>query len=91
MTSRPLPATSVPPGETPTARCPYCERPFRRSRECTLHVVEAHAECTREEREAYERAREAEDDDLFIFHLKVFFALGAVHALFIITYLVAFS
>ena len=89
---RPLaPETSVPPGETPAAVCPYCERPFRTARRRALHVGEAHPECDPGERAAYEAAREAEADELFVFHLKVLFALGAAYAAFVVTAVVAFS
>lgn len=89
MTDRPQPETFVPPGETPAA-CPYCGRPFRSVRRRELHVCEAH-DCTAEERDAYEAARAQEADDLFLFHLKVVFALGAVYAAFIVASIVAFS
>jgi hypothetical protein len=91
MSDAPLPATTVPDGETPAAVCPHCGRPFRTARRCTLHVGEAHADCTPAERAAYEDAREAEGDDLFVFHLKVLFALGAVYAAFVVLAVVAFS
>ena len=79
--SRPLPpeAFDVPAGEEPAARCPYCERPFRAERSRDLHVGEAHAgEANDDERERYEAAEEDEDDDLFVFHLKVVAAIVAV-------------
>lgn len=90
MRDRPQPETFVPPGETPAAVCPYCDRPFRSVRRRELHVCEAH-DCTPEEQDAYEAAREQETDELFVFHLKVVFALGAVYAAFIVASIVAFS
>lgn len=92
--SRPVvvPETAVPPGETPAAVCPYCDRPFRTVRRCDLHVGAVHPDvCGPDERAAYEAAHEAESDDLFVFHLKVLFALGAVYAAFIVTAVIAFS
>jgi len=76
-----LPASDfdVPAGEEPAARCPYCERPFEVERFCALHVGEAHlAEASEAEIDRYEEAVDAEDDDLFVFHLKVVAAIVAV-------------
>lgn len=81
------PATAVPPGEEPAARCPYCHRPFTDADLRALHVGEVHAdEWTDEERAAYEAAREAETDDLFVFHLKVVGALVLLFFAFMYTY-----
>jgi hypothetical protein len=91
MASHPTPETVVPPGETPAATCPYCDRPFRSERQCTLHVGETHPERTQSESRAYEDARESEADDLFVLHLKVLFALGAVYAAFVVAAVVGFS
>lgn len=89
---RVVPETAVPDGETAEATCPYCERPFRRERYRTLHVVEAHPErATARERETYDAVLDEESDDLFIYHLKVLFALGALYAAFVISSIVAFS
>jgi hypothetical protein len=88
---RPLPETVVPPGETPAAVCPYCDRPFRSDRARALHVGECHPQATAPERAAYEAAWQAESDDLWVFHLKVFLALGAVYAGFVVAAVVAFS
>jgi len=69
----------VPAGESPAARCPHCARPFRADRFCDLHVGEVHAAAaTAGELERYGAAREAEADDLFVFHLKVVAALVGV-------------
>ncbi|KTG10917.1 hypothetical protein AUR64_06990 [Haloprofundus marisrubri] len=102
MSNEIVPETSVPPGETPAAVCPYCERPFRRERQWTLHVGEVHSEREGPRdgskgsgdasfRAQYDAALEAEAEDLFVFHLKVFAALGAVYAGFIVLAIVAFS
>lgn len=75
----PTEAFEVPRGEEPAARCPHCDRPFRTERLRDLHVVECHPdEATDEERERYETAREDEDDELFVFHLKIVAAIVAV-------------
>jgi hypothetical protein len=91
--SRPVdPESAVPAGERPAATCPYCGRPFARERHGTLHVVDAHPDrATAAERAAYEAAHEAESDDLFVYHLKVLFALGALYAAFVVSAVVAFS
>jgi hypothetical protein len=92
MNHYPNPETAVPDGESPEATCPYCERPFRRERFQVLHVVEEHPDrATVRERESYEAVLDEESDDLFVYHLKVLFALGALYAAFIISSIVAFS
>ncbi|MDS0298960.1 hypothetical protein NDI76_09395 [Halogeometricum sp. S1BR25-6] len=86
------PETAVPDGEDPPATCPYCGRPFRTTRLRALHVGEAHAvRRTDAEREAYESAVVAEEDDLFLYHLKVVAALGSVYAAFVILGIIGFS
>jgi hypothetical protein len=87
-----VPETAVPDGEQPATTCPYCQRPFRRERYGVLHVVEAHPDrATPGERDAYDAVLDEESDDLFIYHLKVLFALGALYAAFVISSIVAFS
>lgn len=89
---RVVPETVVPDGETAEATCPYCDRPFRRERYQVLHVVEAHPDrATASEHEAYDAVLDEESDDLFVYHLKVLFALGALYAAFVISSIVAFS
>lgn len=88
MRDRPL-DTVVPPDEDPVGRCPYCDRPFRSAAAVDLHVGEVHPEvATTEEVAAYEAAAEAEQGELFYFHLKVVFALGLTNAALILAYLV---
>jgi len=61
------------------AVCPYCDRPFAAASARDLHVGEVHdAVRSAAEAAAYERAREAERDDLFYYHLRVVAALGVV-------------
>jgi uncharacterized C2H2 Zn-finger protein len=85
------PETEVDGDESP-ARCPHCGRPFRTERRTWLHVGERHRDdWTGEERAAHERAREAEADDLFVFHLQVVGLLGLLYASFVIVYMVALA
>jgi hypothetical protein len=87
-----VPDTSVPPEAEPESTCPYCGRPFARERHGVLHVVEAHPDRASEhERARYDTVYEEESNDLFIYHLKVMFALGALYAAFVISSIVAFS
>ena len=80
--------TEVRPGEAVVAGCPYCAQPFSEKRARDLHVGEVHeTDCTDEEREAYEAAREAERDDLFYFHLKVVAALGVLYGVVVLVYM----
>jgi len=77
--SLPIEAFEVPPDDPPAARCPHCDRPFRSERLRDLHVLETHPEdATDEERDRYEAAKEDEDDELFVFHLKIVAAIVAV-------------
>lgn len=86
------PETAVPPDESPAARCPYCDRPFRTERSCALHAGECHAEAlTEADAEAYEQAQEDEEEALFYFHMKVFIALGAIHGVLVLLYMIAFG
>lgn len=81
--------TELPPGEQPAARCPYCARPFPTERLRALHVGERHAgSASPAEREAHATAREAEADELFVYHLKVI--AGIVVLVFTIAYTFAF-
>jgi hypothetical protein len=64
------------PTGTDAVRCPYCGRPLRDAGLRALHVGEVHDDrWTAGEREAYERARDAETDALFRYHVKVVAAL----------------
>ncbi|UPM42552.1 DUF7410 domain-containing protein [Halocatena salina] len=81
--------TAIPDDDTPAARCPYCTRPFATEQLCVLHLGERHREqWTDEQRERYERAYDAESNELFVFHLKVIGAL--VGTFFAFTYTYAF-
>lgn len=83
---------AVPDGEAPAARCPYCGRPFARSRLRRLHVGEWHRdECTDAERTAYEAAYDAESDDLFRYQLTLVAGLVALFFGFVYVYAVVFT
>lgn len=83
---------AVPAGETPAARCPYCDRPFERERLSRLHVGGAHRrECTDAELAAYETAYDAESDDLFRYQLSLVAALVVLTFGFVYVYAVALT
>lgn len=87
-----VPDVRVPPDESPAARCPYCDRPFRSEQARALHVGEAHPHTSTDaDDEAYEAAREEEEEALFYYHMKVFVALGAVQIVLVVLYLIAFG
>lgn len=99
----PDPDVVVPPDDSPAARCPRCDRPFRSERACTLHVAEAHDERIaggdRTEGGAaggegvpdHEEAREAEAEELFFYHMKVIVVIAAVQIVLVIVYLIVFG
>ncbi len=63
-------------GSDPPTRCPYCGRPFRRTRYERLHRGRAHPErLSSRERAALERARREEDEAIRRVRL---YAVGAV-------------
>lgn len=68
-------------------RCPHCGRPLADEHLLTLHIGEEHAGAMSEaQATAYDAALEQEDDDLFIFHIKVMAAITLVTFVFIYTY-----
>lgn len=78
----------VPPDETPV-RCPRCDRPFRTEQYRDLHLAEHGLDSLSElEREAYRAALDAEDDDLFVFHLKIVAALSILYTVLVLAYMV---
>jgi len=90
MSTKTHPETELPDAETPAARCPYCDRPFDGERARDLHVGERHAgEATDVELETYEEAREAERDELFMYHVKVVVALGVIYSVVVLVYMAA--
>lgn len=83
---------NVPQEEEPKAQCPHCGRPFPREHLRTLHVGEAHTgEWTDGECEAYTEAREDESADLFVYHVKVVFALSVIYTLMVLAYMVVLT
>lgn len=78
----------VPPDEEPV-RCPKCGRPFRREQYRDLHLGDHDRDSLSAlEREAHRAARDAEDDDLFLFHLKIVGALAILYAVLVLAYMV---
>ncbi|MEF8840018.1 MAG: hypothetical protein V5A62_00125 [Haloarculaceae archaeon] len=78
----------VPADEDPV-RCPRCGRPFRREQYRDLHLADHDLGSLSElEREAHRAARDAEDDDLFLFHLKIVGALAILYAVLVLAYMV---
>jgi hypothetical protein len=78
---------AVPPDETPSAHCPYCDRPFATEELCVLHLGDSHQdEWTETEREEHEDAYKTESDALFIYHMKVIIALVVLFFAFMYTY-----
>ena len=72
------------------ATCRYCGRPFATPDAHDLHVGDVHADaCTTAEREAYERALEAEEDEVFYFHLRVVAALAGLYTVVVLAYMIA--
>ena len=85
------PETAVPADEEPVT-CPYCGQPFRESATRALHVGEQHADAhSPAEGEAYESAREAESDELFMYHLRVIAALGVLYAVLVLLYMIVLA
>lgn len=83
------PETAVLDDEPPAARCQYCNRPFDSDRSCALHIGEAHShEWTKDEQLAYENAMEAEEDELWLYHMKIVVALGVTYAITVLIYMV---
>ena len=83
------PATDVPTGQEPAAACPYCGRPFTRESFRNLHLGEAHGDAlTASEREAYAAAVDAEDEELFMYHLKIVAGIAVIYAFFVLAYMV---
>ncbi|MFB6268681.1 MAG: DNA-binding protein [Halobacterium sp.] len=88
----PVVETSVRDGEDAAAVCAHCGRPFADADARALHVGETHEDVlSASEREEYEAAREAEDDALFYFHLRVVAALAVLYTVTVLLYMVALS
>jgi hypothetical protein len=84
------PDSTVPKEAGNPPRCPYCDRPFPTESARDLHRGEDHPlSCTESELDAYESAKEAEEAELFYFHIKVVAALGILYAGVVLLYMVA--
>ncbi len=83
---------SVPDDETPAADCPYCGLTFQSEHARDLHVGQRHPdEATETELAAYEDADEDELAELWYYHMKVVFAIGVVHAVIIMAYMIVWG
>lgn len=75
--------------EPPAVHCPYCEQPFDSERSCALHVGEVHPdELSDIEKDAYEEAVAAEEDDLWTYHIKIVVGLGVTYAAVVLIYMI---
>lgn len=84
------PDSTVPKEDADPPRCPYCDRPFPTESARDLHRGEDHPlQCTEAELDAFEAAKEAEEGELFYFHIKVVAALGILYAAVVLLYMVA--
>lgn len=79
----------VPAEATPVERCEHCGRPFKTDRAVSLHRGEVHASLPADQQAAYEQAREAERDELFLFHIRTVVALGVLYAITVLLFMVA--
>ncbi|WP_440991193.1 DUF7410 domain-containing protein [Haloarchaeobius baliensis] len=71
--------TYVPPGVT-AHRCPYCDRPFRRAEQRTLHVgLEHYDRMTDAEEDAFREVYESEEEELGLYRLKLVGGLVLVY------------
>jgi len=71
--------TYVPDGAT-AYRCPYCDRPFRREEQRTLHIGLSHYDrMTEAEEAAFREVYSAEDETLGLYRLKLVGGLVLVY------------
>ena len=81
-------AWDVPADQEPV-ECPRCDRPFRTEQYRDLHLADHGLDSLTDlEREAYRAALDAEDDDLFVFHLKIVGALSILYTVLVLAYMV---
>ncbi|WP_267642749.1 hypothetical protein [Haloarchaeobius amylolyticus] len=89
---QPETGTTVRDDETVAARCRHCGRPFPDEQLHALHLGERHEDdLTAEEYETFAQARDEEDDELFLYHLKVIAALGSLYAIVVLVYMIVLS
>ncbi|MCT9096051.1 hypothetical protein [Haloarchaeobius sp. HME9146] len=85
-------ATTILEEETVAARCRVCDRPFPSEHLHALHLGERHRDdLTAEEYETYAQAKDEEDDELFLYHLKVIATLGSLYAVIVLVYMIVLS
>ncbi|MFC6734283.1 MULTISPECIES: hypothetical protein [unclassified Haladaptatus] len=83
------PDTVVFETDPPAVYCPYCERPFDTDLTLALHVGEAHQdEWSDTDQTAYEDALAEEDDDLWLYHMKIVVGLAILYGVFIAAYMI---
>ena len=93
MTPESIEFDAVRPDDAPAVpRCPYCERPFDADRSRDLHVGEDHRdEWTDAEATAYDEAVEAEEAELWAYHVTVVVALSVTYTVVVLAYMVVFA
>ena len=78
--------TDVPKDASP-ALCPYCDQPFPREDLLILHVGLEHGDtCDQTEHAAFERALDAETEDVRLFQIKAVGMLVVLYFGLLITY-----
>ena len=78
---------TVPRDETPASECEYCHQPFPTNERLVLHKgVEHHHQLDESEREAFEAALRAEEEDLRSLRLKALTILVCLYFGFVLMY-----
>jgi hypothetical protein len=93
MTEQPIhPDVRLSDSHESVQQCPYCERPFSSTRTHDLHLGEKHAERLGEtEHIQYEEASEEEEEELFIYHIKMVVLIGILWAGVVVLYMMFVS
>lgn len=93
MTEQPIhPDVRLSDSQESIQRCPYCDRPFSSDRSHDLHLGEKHAErLTETERTRHEDAHEEEEEEMFIYHIKMVVLIGILWAGVVVLYMVFVS
>ncbi|WP_217920481.1 hypothetical protein [Halolamina sp. CBA1230] len=93
MTEQPIhPDVRLSDSHESVQQCPYCDRPFTSDRTHDLHLGEKHEERLGEtERVQYEEASEEEEEEIFIFHIKMVILIGILWAAVVMLYMVFVS
>ncbi|WP_338727383.1 hypothetical protein [Haladaptatus sp. DJG-WS-42] len=88
MTER-IPETAVHDTDPPATYCRYCDQPFDSAQTRALHVGETHTdEWTTDDQTAYDEALTAEDDELWVYHMKVVVGLAVTYAIVVVVYMI---